>query len=70
MPGATPDSARKPSPRCPLCGRPRDPRFRPFCSAACRDRDLLNWLAGRYRIGSVETEDEGEIPEPPPGDGE
>jgi uncharacterized protein len=44
--------------RCPLCGKPRDPKFRPFCSARCRDRDLLNWLDGRYAIPAVEVEDD------------
>lgn len=43
-------------PRCPICGRPRDPRFRPFCSARCRDQDLLNWLGGRYAIPAQESE--------------
>ena len=49
--------------RCPNCGRPREERYRPFCSATCRDRDLLRWLKGDYAIPVVETEpdeDEGE----------
>jgi endogenous inhibitor of DNA gyrase (YacG/DUF329 family) len=44
------------SPRCPICGRPVEPRFRPFCSARCRDQDLLNWLGGRYAIPAQESE--------------
>ena len=35
---------------CPLCGKPTDPRHRPFCSQGCRDRDLLNWLDEGYRV--------------------
>jgi hypothetical protein len=50
-------------PRCPICKKPRDPRFRPFCSAACRDRDLLNWLEGRYAVPAAE-EEKGEVLEP------
>jgi endogenous inhibitor of DNA gyrase (YacG/DUF329 family) len=52
------------SPRCPICGRPVEPRFRPFCSARCRDQDLLNWLGGRYAIPAQESEadEEGEVP--------
>lgn len=46
--------------RCPRCGRPGDPRYRPFCSAGCRDRDLLDWLEGRYAVPAVEAEDEEE----------
>jgi endogenous inhibitor of DNA gyrase (YacG/DUF329 family) len=52
-------AAPKRPPRCPMCGRPRHERFRPFCSAACRDRDLLNWLGGRYAIPAIEVEDDG-----------
>ena len=24
---------------CPICGKPRQPKFAPFCSDRCRDRD-------------------------------
>ena len=44
--------------RCPICGKPRDPRLRPFCSRACRDRDFLAWADGRYAIPAVEDTDE------------
>jgi endogenous inhibitor of DNA gyrase (YacG/DUF329 family) len=50
-----------PEPRCPICGKPRDQRYRPFCSRLCRDRDFLNWVDGRYAVPAVETE-EGEPP--------
>ncbi len=52
-------SSRHPG-RCPLCGRPRDPRYRPFCSRRCRDRDFLNWLDERYRLPAAE-----DAPSPP-----
>lgn len=56
--------------RCPRCGRPGDPRYRPFCSAGCRDRDLLDWLEGRYAVPAVEAEDEvAAEPQPAPGEG-
>jgi endogenous inhibitor of DNA gyrase (YacG/DUF329 family) len=53
-------------PRCPICGNPRDQRFRPFCSARCRDQDLLNWLGGRYAIPAqeVEADEDEEAPTP------
>ena len=35
---------------CPLCGKPADPKHKPFCSQGCRDRDLLNWLGEGYRV--------------------
>jgi hypothetical protein len=50
-------------PRCPICGKPRERRFRPFCSAACRDRDLIHWLDGRYAVAAVEADGHGTEPE-------
>lgn len=50
-------------PRCPICGKPREERFRPFCSRRCRDRDFINWADGRYAVPAVETEED----EPGPG---
>ena len=43
-------------PSCPICGRPRDERLRPFCSARCRDSDLLRWFKGDYAIPATEVE--------------
>ncbi|GEO82219.1 DNA gyrase inhibitor YacG [Pararhodospirillum oryzae] len=48
-------AVRLPKAACPLCGRPVDPRYRPFCSRTCADRDLGHWLSGRYRIPTDET---------------
>jgi hypothetical protein len=39
---------------CPICGKPTEPRFRPFCSARCRLVDLGRWLGEGYRIESDE----------------
>ena len=41
---------------CPICGQPRDARFKPFCSRGCRDQDLLHWLDGAYAVPAVEVE--------------
>jgi endogenous inhibitor of DNA gyrase (YacG/DUF329 family) len=38
------------NPRCPLCGKPTEERFRPFCSRRCADVDLHRWLSGGYAI--------------------
>ncbi|BBD01513.1 MULTISPECIES: DNA gyrase inhibitor YacG [Sphingobium] len=35
---------------CPVCGQPSHAETRPFCSPACRDRDLLQWLGEGYRV--------------------
>ncbi len=42
-------NAPKPK-RCPLCGKPPQDAHAPFCSRGCKDRDLLKWLGGGYRI--------------------
>ena len=47
---------------CPICGRPRAEKYKPFCSARCADIDLYRWLNGKYAIPASE---EGE-----PGEGE
>ncbi|WP_437441238.1 DNA gyrase inhibitor YacG [Sphingomonas morindae] len=46
---------------CPLCRRPVQPDFAPFCSQGCRDRDLLQWLGEGYRLPgrAMDTEEEG-----------
>ena len=35
---------------CVVCGRPRDPKYDPFCSKRCADVDLHRWLKGGYVI--------------------
>jgi len=57
-----PAGGAAPKQRCPLCGRPRAPDYAPFCSRNCRDRDLLRWLDGTYRIPGrpAPTHDDGD----------
>ncbi len=33
---------------CPICRKPTDPTWRPFCSRRCADVDLGRWLTGSY----------------------
>jgi hypothetical protein len=51
-----------PPPRsCPICGAPAAaPDLRPFCSAACRDRDLIAWADEAYRVPVRPVEDDAE----------
>jgi len=55
------DQAQK-SPRpvrsCPICGKPAEQAFRPFCSARCRDVDLNRWLSGAYVVPGREDDEE------------
>ena len=47
-------------PRCPICGAAAIADYRPFCSRAHRDRDLLQWLDEGYRIPGRPLSDEDE----------
>ena len=54
---------------CPICRKPADPRYRPFCSRRCADVDLGRWLTGAYALPAEEEEPpEASEPEegPPP----
>jgi endogenous inhibitor of DNA gyrase (YacG/DUF329 family) len=54
--------------KCPICGRPSQARYRPFCSRRCADIDLSRWLAGAYAIpDKTESEDGGETGSDPAG---
>ncbi len=62
------DNAKKSAKSCPICGKPSDEKFRPFCSRRCADVDLNRWLSGAYAIPVKEVEDEDgerETPKPP-----
>jgi uncharacterized protein len=48
------DSAASRAAICLVCGKPRTPAYRPFCSARCRDIDLGRWLRGTYRVETDE----------------
>ncbi len=47
---------------CPICGKPADERFKPFCSRRCADVDLHRWLSGVYAVPVTEDEEEDELP--------
>lgn len=52
--------ADKPPKPCPICGKPSEHAFRPFCSARCRDVDLNRWLSGHYIVPGRDDEAEEE----------
>jgi uncharacterized protein len=45
------------SKKCPICGKPAEQRFRPFCSKRCADIDLNRWLSGVYAVPVVEPDE-------------
>ena len=40
--------------RCPVCGKPGLPDYRPFCSKRCANIDLGRWLKESYRVPTEE----------------
>lgn len=42
---------------CPVCGKPVQPEYRPFCSKRCADVDLHRWLKGSYAIPVSDEDD-------------
>lgn len=42
---------------CPICSKPTDKAYRPFCSRRCADVDLAKWLGEGYAIPSDDPED-------------
>ncbi len=35
---------------CPICGKPSQHKYHPFCSGHCANIDLSKWLGGNYAI--------------------
>jgi endogenous inhibitor of DNA gyrase (YacG/DUF329 family) len=51
-----------PKRKCPICGKPAEERFRPFCSRRCADVDLHRWFSGSYAVPGTADEEEDELP--------
>jgi endogenous inhibitor of DNA gyrase (YacG/DUF329 family) len=47
--------------KCPICGKPADANYRPFCSRRCADVDLGRWFGEVYAVP-----DEAPRETPPP----
>lgn len=43
---------------CPICDKPTETAFRPFCSKRCADADLGRWFSGAYAIPSHDPDDD------------
>ncbi len=39
---------------CPVCKRPTEKSYRPFCSKRCADVDLGRWFNGSYAVPVVD----------------
>jgi endogenous inhibitor of DNA gyrase (YacG/DUF329 family) len=42
---------------CPICQKPSDAKYRPFCSKHCADVDLARWFKGSNSVPSTDPED-------------
>ena len=47
-----------PAGKCPICAKPREMAYRPFCSKRCQQVDLGRWLGEVYAIPVTELNDE------------
>ena len=46
---------------CPICRKPAQERFRPFCSKRCADIDLGRWFTEQYSAPArAEEPDDGD----------
>lgn len=50
---------------CPICKKPTDPAYKPFCSRRCADVDLARWLRADYAIPAPLTEMDEETADAP-----
>ena len=48
--------------KCPVCGKPADDKYKPFCTKRCADIDLGRWLKEGYRVPTDETPGEDDAP--------
>lgn len=49
---------------CPLCKKPTDPKYKPFCSKRCADIDLGKWLGEAYTIPTDEAPNDDDTKDP------
>jgi uncharacterized protein len=47
----------KPRRPCPICKKPSQVKYHPFCSNRCAQIDLGKWLGGSYAVPVVEGDD-------------
>lgn len=40
--------------KCPICSKPAEQKYQPFCSKRCADIDLGRWLKEGYKVETEE----------------
>jgi uncharacterized protein len=53
---------------CPICGKPVEPAFKPFCSKRCADIDLHRWLSGVYAVPAKHDDEDEDGDRPAEGE--
>lgn len=53
---------------CPICRKPADAAFKPFCSKRCADVDLNRWFSGVYAVPVKDGDNEDGKPSLAPSD--
>lgn len=48
---------------CPLCKKPSEKAFRPFCSPRCADADLGRWFSEAYAVPGEPVDPAAVLPE-------
>ena len=48
---------------CPICKKPAQKTYRPFCSKRCADADLGKWFSGAYAVPGDPVDPEALPPE-------
>lgn len=54
--------------KCPVCSKPTQEKWKPFCSKRCADVDLNRWLSGGYVIPGAPADLEEDSPPLAPDD--
>ena len=49
------------TPKCPVCNKITDQKYRPFCSSRCKLIDLGIWIDGSYRLPTEDIPEEADI---------
>jgi endogenous inhibitor of DNA gyrase (YacG/DUF329 family) len=53
---------------CPICKKPADPTYKPFCSRHCADVDLAHWFRGDYAFPAAESDEAVDDPDQSPSE--
>lgn len=53
---------------CPICKKPAEKAYRPFCSKRCADADLGKWFSGAYAVPGDPVDPEALPPQDPSGE--